>query len=224
MAALPVVPGIFFGGVVYGAAAVGSGMPPWTVVGTCLLVATGTAQFIALELLSQGFAWWTIVLVGLLVNLRFGIYGLHLGALAQPLPWWQRWPYYGTVTDEGYAITLSRLDVERPAPGHALRWAMALGLTIWLPWPVGAAVGSYTGERLPDNLGIEMAIPLTLLCVLVLLASTSRHLRVALLAGAVGWVLRSAPYGLGLLAGIAAGVALGMVGQRTADRETQGAV
>lgn len=223
LAAVPVVPGILFGGIIYGAAAAGLGMPPWTIVGTCLLVATGTAQFVALELLSQGIAWWTIVLVGLLINLRFAVYGLHLGGFAKESPWWQRLAYYGLVTDEGYAITLSRLRGDRPAQPSAFRWSLALLMMIWLPWPLGAAIGSLTGRTLPDGLGIELAIPLTLLNVLVLLATTSRHLRVALIAGTVGLLLRSAPFGLGLLAAIAAGVAVGMLGSKNPLRDSKAA-
>lgn len=185
-------------------------LPPWPMVATSLLVATGTAQFVALELLSQGIPWWTIVLIGLLINLRFAIYGLHLGPLAGRAPWWHRWTYYGLVTDEGYAITLSRLPAHQPASRQALAWSMALMVAIWLPWPVGTAVGALSGASVPSGWGLELAIPLTLLNVLVLLAATPRHLQVAVVAGTVGWWLRDLPWGLGLLAAMAAGLAVGM--------------
>lgn len=210
MTALPVIPGILFGGVLYGAAAMAADLPAWPVVATSLLVATGTAQFVALELLSQGIPWWTIVLVGLLINLRFAIYGLHLAPLAGDAPWWHRWIYFGLVTDEGYAITLSRLPAHQPASRRALAWSMVLMVAIWLPWLVGTAVGALSGARVPSGWGLELAIPLTLLNVLVLLAATPRHVHVALVAGAVGWWLRDLPWGLGLLAAMAAGLAVGM--------------
>lgn len=209
LATLPIVPGVVSVGMLYGVTAVEAGMPPWTVLGMSVLVATGTAQLVALELLGQGVAWWLIVLVGLVINLRFIAYSLHLGRVAGQLPQGRRLAYLGLLNDEGYALTVTRLDDEADNQERLL-WSAAAMASVWLAWPVGTAVGAYVGGVVPSFPGMELMIPLALLNVLVLLLRSWRHLVVAVLAGAVTLLLAQAPFGLGLLGGILAGVGVGL--------------
>ena len=82
-------------------------------------------------------------------------------------------------------------------------------LVVWGSWQVGTVVGAVSGPILPPALGLEMAIPLTLLSVLVLLVGNWRHVVVAVVAGTCALLLRDAPLGLGLLLAMAAGVVTG---------------
>ena len=214
LAALPLLPGIAAGGVLYAVTAVDSGMPPWTVVTTSLLVATGTAQFIALDLLDRGMAWWLIVLIGLAINLRFAVYSLHLSPLASNWPIPRRLAYYGLMTDEGYALTISRQDEGEHNPRNLLVWSSGLMLVVWSAWLLGTVLGAVTGKALPSGPALDMAVPLTLLSVLALMISSSRHLRVAVVAGMVAVLLRDAPFGMGLISGMAAGAGMGMLGDQ----------
>ncbi|MEM8932670.1 MAG: AzlC family ABC transporter permease, partial [Acidobacteriota bacterium] len=141
---LPLVPGIASVGVLYGAASVDAGIPPWTVVTTTLLVATGTAQWVALDLLSRDVAWWTIVLVGLAINLRFAVYSLHIGPWVSRWPAWRRLAYCSLLTDEGYALSMARradADIDRRS---FLRWSTSLAAVVWGAWLVGTGCGALT--------------------------------------------------------------------------------
>ena len=209
--AAPLAPGLVSVGILYGVTADAAGMPAWSAVATSLVVATGTAQFLAVELLGQGYAWWIVVLAGVLVNLRYAVYALHLGRFAQPLPRIARTLYFAIVSDEGFALTARGIDDgSRGSPTQLARSAATMA-TLWLAWQVGTAVGAVAGPVLPASLGLEMAIPLTLVVVLVLLTSTRRHAVVAVAAGATAIVLRQAPFGLGLIAGMAVGVGVGLI-------------
>jgi len=185
-------------------------MPHWTVLGSSLLVATGSAQFMAVELLARGAGWWLVVLLGLLVNLRFAVYALHIGPFAGQLSLPRRLLFYGLVNDEGFALTASRWDGVGPGRRADLGWSFAVMFVVWFAWQVGTAIGVVAGDRLPPDLGLEMAVPITLLTVLVLLAGSRRHLVVAVVAGAVALLFRQAPHGLGLLAGGGMGVMVGL--------------
>ena len=217
-AAAPLAPGLISVGVLYGVTATDAGMPAWTVIATSLLVATGTAQFLAVELLGQGHEWWAVVAAGLLVNVRYAVYSLHLGHFVRRLPRLPRMVYLAVVTDEGFALTTPLVDGREPGRSSQLKWSAGVMAVVWLSWQVGTVVGATAGRVVPSSLGLEMAIPLTLVTVLVLLASSRRHAVVAAVAGATALALHQAPFGLGLVAGMAAGVAVGLTLQATAWR------
>ena len=209
-AAAPLAPGLVSVGVLYGVTATEAGMPAWSVIVTSLVVATGTAQFLALELLGQGYAWWLAALAGLLVNVRYAVYALHLGRFARPLPTLPRMAYLAVVSDEGFALTTPLVCSQRGGQPSQLQWSAGVMVVVWLSWQLGTAIGATAGRVVPDGVGLEMAIPLTLVAVLALLTSSRRHLAVALIAGTVAIVLHEAPFGVGMIAGMAAGVAAGL--------------
>ena len=209
-AAAPLAPGLVSVGVLYGVTASDAGMPAWSVIATSLLVATGTAQFLAIEILGQGYAWWIAVPAGLLVNIRYVAYSLHLGPFVRPLSRARRLLYLAVVSDEGYALMTPLVHGRRPGRSPQLWWSAGVMAVAWLSWQIGTVVGVLAGPVTPDGLGLEMAIPLTLVTVLVLLASNRRHAMVAVVAGATAVVLRDAPFGLGLVAGMAAGILVGL--------------
>lgn len=210
LAASPLVPGLISVGVLYGVTATAAGMPPWTTVATSLLVATGTAQFMALELLGQGTAWWLVVVTGLLVNVRFAIYTLHLGAFVRSLPGARRWLYFAVTSDEGYALTTPLVDGDRPGVAGELRWSAGVMAAVWLAWQAGTWIGAGAGAVVPESLGLDTAVSVTLLTVLALVTTSPRHTVVAVAAGVAAVLLRDAPFNLGFVAGIGVGVATGL--------------
>ena len=224
-AAAPLCPGLVSVGILYGVTATEAGMPAWSAVATSLVVATGTAQFLAVELLRQGQAWWMVVLAGLLVNVRYAVYAVHLGLFARPLPRIGRLLYFGVVSDEGFALTAPRVSGRQPGSPQHLYWSAAVMAVVWLSWQLGTLIGAAAGPVFPAGLGLHMAVPLTLVVVLVLLTSTRRHALVAGAAGTTAVVLHQAPLGVGLIAGMAVGVAVGLAlparaarAQRIAER------
>ncbi len=174
-------------------------------------MATGTAQFMAVELLGNGVAWWLIVLTGLLVNVRFAVYSLHLGGFVRSLPATRRWMYFAITSDEGYALTTPLLDGSRAGRTGQLSWSAGIMAAVWLAWQVGTVLGVSTSIGLGDSLVLQMAVPVTLLTVLVLLTLSPRHAVVALAAGVTAVLLRGAPLNLGFVAGIAVGVVAGLL-------------
>ena len=208
-AALPLAPGLVGIGILYGTTAIDAGMPPATVIGTSLMVATGTTQFMAVELMEKGTAWWLVVLLGLIVNARFAVYGLHLGPFASSLPRLGRWSYCALVTDVGYAMSTPVIGAARPGKSEELHWSAGVMVIAWLAWQTGTVLGATLGQILPLGLSLDVAIPLTLLAVLVLLIRTRRHLLVAAIAGISAFLLKEVPWGLGALVGLLVGALSG---------------
>ncbi len=54
------------------------------------------------------------------------------------------------------------------------------------------------GARLPDNLSLEFALPLTFIAIVVPLLTDRRRLAIALVAGILAVLLAGLPYKLGL--------------------------
>ena len=69
-AAAPIVLGYLPVGVAFGVLARRAGMAPFEVGLMSFLVYAGSSQFIAVELISEGIAWFPIVITTFFVNLR----------------------------------------------------------------------------------------------------------------------------------------------------------
>ena len=67
--------------IIFGALAVSSGL---SVAESCLMSLTvfaGASQFIALPMIRDGSATWTLILMALVVNMRHLLYGLNIGRI-----------------------------------------------------------------------------------------------------------------------------------------------
>ena len=85
---VPMIVGILPFGLIYGALSSLAGLSLWQALGMSLLVYAGSAQFIAISLLSLGSGMVVILLTTLVVNLRHVLYSAALQPYVGRLSQW----------------------------------------------------------------------------------------------------------------------------------------
>ena len=179
-ATLPIALGVTPFGVAYGAVAA-QGMAPWQAVLMSLIVFTGTAQFIAASMLVQGVAYLPILVTGLLVNMRMVLMSAALAQHVKKAPRARQWLMAHLLTDESFAVSIAEF---KQGPGDAL-FTIGSGLAIYVFWLVATLIGVIFGARLPEGLGLEYAMPASLICLLFLLLDDRHSVMVAILSAAL---------------------------------------
>ncbi len=165
-----------------------AGLDPWQIGLMSVLVFAGSAQFIAVGMLSAGAAPATIIATVGMVNLR---HLLMSSALSVPLRGAGRSFLalfaYG-VTDESFAVNATRFR----QGGWDRRRALVVNQVANLTWIVATVAGGVLGGFLSSGVGgIDYALPAMFICLLVYQLRSRLHLLTALLAGglAVAWAL-----------------------------------
>ena len=187
-----------FVGLSFGAIAVASGLPRWSVVAMSLIVFAGGSQFMAIAMLSGGNPV-AAILGGLMLNARHLPFGL---AVADALGGsrWRRLIGAHLMVDESVAFALAQPDARRRRFAYWLT-----GTVLFLCWQIGTvagvAVGSAVGD--PATYGLDAAFPACLLALLMPTLRRSDARRVAIVGAAVAvaasFVL---PAGLPILLGL----------------------
>lgn len=211
-ALLPMLLGVVPFGVIYGVIALQSGIPPLAAILMSSLVFAGSAQFLLVQLIGAGApALLSVGAVGL-INLRHALYSASVAPALLALP--QRWKLLLAylLTDEAYAAAIPEL-MREPRPPMAHWILFGAGFALWAGWQLSTIAGVLIGARLPGDIGLDFALPLTFIAIVVPLLDTRARLAAALAAGAVAVLLAALPYKTGLFAAAVAGLVAGAVVQ-----------
>ncbi len=208
----PLLLGVAPFGVIYGVVALQSGIPPLAAMAMSSIVFAGSAQFLLAQLVGAGAPLLlTAGAVGL-VNLRHALYSASVAPLLAPLP--RRWKILLAylLTDEAYAAAIPHLlgatpDKPPPAMPHWILFGSGIGL--WAGWQLSTLAGVLIGAQLPPNLGLDFALPLTFIAIVVPMIESRALLMAALAAGAAAIALAALPYKLGLFLAALAGLVVG---------------
>lgn len=214
-AVLPILVGVAPFGVIYGVVALQSGIPPLAAMAMSSIVFAGSAQFLLAQLVGAGAPFLlTAGAVGL-VNLRHALYSASVAPVLAHLP--RRWKVLLAylLTDEAYAAAIPHLMAVRPDSPQSVNahWILfGSGFGLWAGWQLATLAGVLIGAQLPSDLGLDFALPLTFIAIVVPMIGSRALLMAALTAGAVAVALAALPYKTGLfiaaLAGLVAGTAM----------------
>ena len=209
LAALPLLVGIIPWGVVAGVAMVAAGLSKLQAAAMGVIVFAGSAQLAVLPLLVAKAPLWVMFATGLAVNLRYVIYSAVLAPYFERLSWtWRALLSYITV-DQTFAVLVGKYAPDDTAPGK--HWFFLGGsLVMWSVWQISSLIGIFAGELIPREWSLEFAATLSLIAILIPLLFDGAVVCAALAAGAVSLAAASWPINTGLLAAIAAGVAVGL--------------
>ena len=211
-ALLPMLLGVAPFGVIYGVVALQSGIPPLAAILMSSMVFAGSAQFLLAQLVGAGApALLSIGAVGL-INLRHALYSASVAPVLHALP--RRWKLLLAylLTDEAYAAAIPHLLAEPRSP--QAHWILfGSGFALWAGWQLSTLVGVLLGARLPPDLGLDFALPLTFIAIVVPLIDSRARLIAALTAGAIAVLLVTLPYKTGLFAAALAGLGAGAFAQ-----------
>jgi 4-azaleucine resistance transporter AzlC len=169
-----------------------------------LLVFAGSAQFSAVGLFAAGAGALSIVLTTFLLNVRHVLYGVSLTRTIRltrrqvPIA-----AYF--LTDEAFGVTVA-------GRGRTFRFLLGAELSLFASWNLATLAGALSAAAIPDptRLGVDVIFPLAFLALLVPLVRGQTELVVAVVSGALAWLLaRGLPGGVPILVTGLAGALLG---------------
>lgn len=202
-------------GFVTGIAMVKSGMSETMAVLMTLLVYAGSAQLTALPLMEAGAPLWLIFAAGMVVNVRFVIFGAALQPFFAQYSAWKRLVLGFLIIDVAFVLFVSRYaDAKRIGTRQQLWYFLGMTISGWIVWNTSSIIGIYMGGLVPPGWGLDYAAVLALLAIVVPLVTSRPMLACLLVAGVTAWVGQVLPLRLGLLAAVVAGVGAGVLTER----------
>lgn len=200
-------------GLIYGVLALGAGIPPLLAQLMSCIIFAGSAQFVTAQLVGAGAPGLAIIATAAIVNLRHALYSASVAPYLRPLrPIW-RFALAYLLTDEAYAVAITRYQDDEGNPAN--HWYfLGAGLALWVSWQFSTAAGILLGAQIPAEWGLDFTLPLTFIA-LVVPALTDRAVGMAALTGGVVAVVASGlPYKLGLILAAVAGISAGLIVER----------
>lgn len=178
---VPITLGVIPFGITCGIMGITAEMPPIEIILMSMLVFAGASQFIGITMIGAGVSGWgIIVFTTLLVNLRHLLMGMSLAPymLRLPLPFQTALAFL--MTDESYALTVSRIQSNKYS-GH---YQLGASLPLYIVWILSTAVGVFLGSHIANPLswGLDFAMPATFLVLLTPLLVNRTNLIVCLTA------------------------------------------
>jgi predicted branched-subunit amino acid permease len=209
-ALLPILLGVVPFGLISGIAVVATGIAPTSGLVMSLLVFSGAALIVALQLISTGAPAVVVLFSALVVNLRFMIYSASLAPLFRHLSRGRKSLLGYLLSDQAYAASITHLR-ESGAPRAGWLHFLGAGITMWVAWQVSVGLGLFLGARLPASWSLEFTIPLTFLALAVPAIKDRFTAAAAALAGITAVLAGGAPFRTGLVLAALLGILLGTI-------------
>ncbi|WP_407313639.1 AzlC family ABC transporter permease [Desulfosporosinus sp. SB140] len=162
----PVVLGVVPFGITCGIMGLAAKMSGAETISMSVFVFAGASQFIGITMLGAGITGWgIIILTTLLVNLRHLIMGSSLAPYMIRLPFPLQALLAFFLTDEAYALTISRIHKAR----YSILYQLTVSTILYLVWVLATAAGVVLGSYISDPLtwGLDFAMPATFLVLLI---------------------------------------------------------
>ena len=219
---IPMVVGAIPFGIIFGALGVTGGIPPLTVMGLSLFVFAGSAQFIAVGLITQGVAIGIIILTTFVVNMRHALYSASLAPYTKHLS--QKWliPLGFWLTDESYAVVIRHYQKEDLSP-HKHWYYLGSCILMYVNWQICTIIGIVAGNQFEDasQLGLDFAMAVTFIGIVVPLIINRPMLISAITAGVVGILANGLPNKLGLMIAAVCGIAVGYFAETWQEKQKE---
>ncbi|HCR71927.1 MAG TPA: branched-chain amino acid ABC transporter permease [Anaerolineae bacterium] len=219
-AEIPLLVGVFPFGMIYGALAMNAGLSAVASQMMSSIVFAGSAQFITTQLVSEATPGFVIILTIAVVNLRHMLYSASLAPYLKHLSTkWKALLSY-LLTDEAYAPSIIQYEKEGVKP-HSHWFLLGAGLALWTNWQISTALGIFLGARIPNNLQLDFALPLTFIAMVVPVLRKTPMIVAALSAGITALLAFNLPFRLGLILAALVGIIVGTLLEKSnPQRET----
>jgi predicted branched-subunit amino acid permease len=177
---LPVTPGVIAFGLIVGAVAERQGFTFIDHMALTVLVYSGIAQLVALEIWPKLLDFGTVATLSALtavIGSRLFLMSVSMRPWFGKLPWWQSYPGLFMLTDASWLIAM-RYQGEGgrdPAAYYGAAFITTLG------WFAGTAAGYFLGGLVvePKKYGLDLVLPVFFVAMLIPLWSGARR--------AIGW-------------------------------------
>jgi 4-azaleucine resistance transporter AzlC len=214
---VPILVGSIPTGIAYGVLARQSGLSGIETVAMSVLVFAGSAQFVAIAMLSAGASAAAMVVATFFINLRHVLFGASLAKWLDEVPVAWRAALAHGLTDETYALNAILFT-----QGEGSRWTMlATNIAMYVNWLAASAVGAFAGVWLGDvrRFGAEFAIPAMFIALATLMIKDRVHVAAAAVAAVAAVLFRVTLgpdwYVVGM---VVAGASAGVVIERWLER------
>lgn len=212
----PLLVGVVPFGVITGVAAADAGLSAVQALGLSVVVFAGASQLAALELVDQGAPVAVVVATAVVINLRMVMYSASLAPYFGSLAGRTRAGLAYLLTDMAYALSVSTYrdsgGVDRAA------YYLGVAVPLWVVWQVATVAGALVRAAIPATLGLDFAVPLVFLALLVPAMDDRPSTVAGLLGGAVAVLAGGLALNLGLLVGATVGVASGYASESVLAR------
>jgi 4-azaleucine resistance transporter AzlC len=204
----PLLLGIAPFGLVAGIATVEAGLDLGHAVALSVVVFAGAAQLATVELLGRDAPLGVVVLTAVVINLRMLMYSASIAPYLREMAGrWKAGMAY-LLTDQAYALSVAQYRSDRSVDRKA--YYLGVGLAAWLVWQVSTVAGVVLGTGVPEAWGLEFAVPLVFLALLVPAVEDRATAVAAVLSGGLAVVAAGLPMNLGLLVGACGGIVAGL--------------
>ncbi|MCQ4306419.1 AzlC family ABC transporter permease [Pseudomonas stutzeri] len=219
---LPLIVGAIPFGIIFGTLSIGAGLSTWQTIGMSALVFAGSAQFIAITLITGGVGAAVVLLTTFVVNLRHALYSAALQPFVRHLSSRWRVPLAFWLTDEAFAVIQHRYASDDASP-HKHWFFLGAALTMYLSWQLATLAGIAFGQAVPNvaSWGLDFAMIATFVGIAVPMMRTRPQVASALVAAAVALLTWELPYKLGLIAAALAGIVVGVWLEQRAERRAE---
>ena len=195
-------------GMLVGSLAIQRGFTPLEAQLSSMLVFSGAAQLVAIELISENASLLTLMLTTFIISSRHFLYGLSMRDRLKELPTMQRLIAGYTLTDQSFV--LSNHAKSYSSPLH-ITYGLAAGVSFGLAWNLWTFIGIIAGSFLPDltNIGLDFAIAVTFVALVIPSITTRSALIAVIVAGVMSVILELAQFNFALIIAGLSGMAAG---------------
>lgn len=209
---VPLLLGVIPFALVVGVAAGNAGLDLELAVGMSVVVFAGASQLAALELLGSDAPILVVIVTAVIINLRMFMYSASIAPYFKDFAAkWKAGLAY-ILTDQAYALSIARFETD--ADVSRREYYVGAAVPLWIVWQIMTVVGVVVGASVPDRWGLNFAVPLVFLALLVPAVDDRPTMVAALFAGTVAVLGTGWPLNLGLPVGAAVGILAGAAAER----------
>jgi 4-azaleucine resistance transporter AzlC len=194
---------------IFGILALGAGLPMSAAQAMSAIIFAGSSQFVAAQLFALSAQGLVIVATVGIINLRHLLYSASVAPYLNGLPSGWKYLLAYLLTDEAYAVTITRLKEGSSSP-HQHWYFLGAGLTLWLTWQLSTAAGIFLGAAVPSGWSLDFTLALTFIALVVPALKDRASLGAAITAGILAVILFSLPYKLGMFLASVGGILVGL--------------
>ena len=138
--------------------------PVWAAFSSAWSI-SGALQFILVGWIKESTPLADVVLLTIVLNLRYALYGFSLLERFEGIPWWKKFYLIWTLTDETFALQCAEPGADK---ARAVDYSLKVAFLDHCYWIAGVTAGAFLGSALPfSTKGIDFAMTALFLVILI---------------------------------------------------------